>query len=447
MNNNNIPEIVAPGGSYSKAMVASKNWAEAVYLGVPFTSLRMRQNKVRTFENLKQTIQELQANWTKAYLTMNIFPRNIDIKVFESVVEQIANIWADAIIFSDPGTYNILKKYVWDTPLHLSTQTNTLNHEAVKFWYDLWVKRIVLARELNIEEIKDIKKNVPGMELEVFVHWAMCMTYSWRCLLWEYFSGRDGNKGECSHVCRYNYKVYLEEEKRPGKLYEVEEDEWGSYIMSSKDLCTIERLDEILPYVDWLKIEWRSKSEFYVWSVVRAYKHVRDAILNWNEIDENIKNLVYEIPHRYYWEWFLFNSIRNAPDSEEASPDYNVQDNIEWSISKEEVENKQWESENDDTSSWLTSMTYDTAWPVKTKSYIWVIYPNWILDDFKQFVPKDNIHIWDKFTLLSENWIENIEVIGLKDKNWNDIQRVHCNMEEVHIKADIYLKGWEVLYY
>ncbi|MFA6256446.1 MAG: peptidase U32 family protein, partial [Candidatus Absconditabacterales bacterium] len=211
------PVIVAPGGSYEKAMVASHYGAEEVYVGVPFTSLRMRQNKIYNFDDLKKTVDDLHKNGSKALLTMNIFPRNTDIKIFEQTVQQIADVGADAIIFSDPGTFNIIRKYMPKTPLHLSTQSSTMNRAAAKFRYDLGVKRIVFARELNIEEIKEIRENVPGMEIEVFVHGAMCMSYSGRCLLGDYMSGRPGNKGECSHACRFKYKVRLEEERRPGK--------------------------------------------------------------------------------------------------------------------------------------------------------------------------------------------------------------------------------------
>jgi putative protease len=181
-----FPTIVAPGGSHLKALVASAYGADEVYLGVPFTSLRMRQNKLYTFEMLKSTIQQLHANGTKALLTMNIFPRNNDIQIFESVVEKIADLKPDGIIFSDPGTFATIRKYLPDTPLHLSTQTTTLNYAAVKFWAELGVKRIVLARELYIDEIAKIKKEVPEIELEAFVHGAMCMTYSGRCLLGDY---------------------------------------------------------------------------------------------------------------------------------------------------------------------------------------------------------------------------------------------------------------------
>ena len=245
-------------------MVASHYGAEEVYVGVPFTSLRMRQNKIYNFDDLKKTVDDLHANGSKALLTMNIFPRNQDIKIFEQTVKQIANVGADAIIFSDPGTFHIIRKYLPDTPLHLSTQSSTMNRAAVKFWKEMGVKRIVFARELSLEEIKEIREKVPGIEIEIFVHGAMCMSYSGRCLLGDYMSGRPGNKGECSHACRFKYKVRLEEERRPGKLFPLEGDEDGSHILSSKDLCTIERLKEILPYVDALKIEGRSKSEFYV---------------------------------------------------------------------------------------------------------------------------------------------------------------------------------------
>lgn len=159
-------------------MVASHYGAEEVYVGVPFTSLRMRQNKIYNFDELKKTVDDLHKNGSKALLTMNIFPRNTDIKVFEKTVKEIANIGADAIIFSDPGTFHIIRKYLPKTPLHLSTQSSTMNRAAVKFWKEMGVKRIVFARELSLEEIKEIRQKVPGIEIEVFVHGAMCMSYS-----------------------------------------------------------------------------------------------------------------------------------------------------------------------------------------------------------------------------------------------------------------------------
>jgi collagenase-like PrtC family protease len=286
----------------------------------------------------------------------------------------------------------------------------------------------VLARELHLNEIKEIKQKIPWVELEVFVHWAMCMTYSGRCLLWEYFSGRDGNKWECSHVCRYKYKVYLEEEKRPWKLFQLEDDWDWSYIMSSKDLCTIEKLWELLPYVDGLKIEWRSKSEFYVWSCVKSYKHVRDSIINWNEIDDNIKNLVYEIPHRYYWDGFLFNDIRTMPDGEdqnEISDESQMRSDI------------------------INTTTKDTAWPIAERQYMGLIMPEFIDKNWKKyfkFDAKDNILRWDKFKFMSSYWLWEIIVVDILDDKWNEIERWHCNYDFIYICFDKDMKWWECLY-
>ncbi len=410
-----IPEIVSPWWSYTKAIIAAKNWADAVYLWVPFTSLRMRQNKLKTFDEIKKTISDLNQMWKRAYLTMNIFPRNKDIKLFESVVEKICNLWADGIIFSDPWTFNIIRKYDQKTPLHLSTQTNILNKESVKFWYDLWVKRIVLARELNIEEIKEIKNYVPQIELEVFVHWAMCISYSGRCLLWEYFSWRDWNKWECSHVCRYNFDVYVKEEKRPDKLFKLKEDNEWSYIFSSKDLCTIEKLWQILHYVDWLKIEWRSKSEWYAWATARVYSHVRDCILQSKKIDKKIKDLLYDIPHRQYWEGFLFNGLENYPD---------------------------WESN-------IQSISYDSPWPIKNKTFYWLTYDDFVDIDWKKFfkfVPKQEMFVWDKLETLLEKWLENVEILEMLSSSKKTIKRAHCNMKYIYVNFDKKLQWYEIFF-
>ncbi len=473
---NHIPEIVAPGWSYTKAVVAALNGAEAVYLWVPFTSLRMRQNKIKTFQQLKKTIEDLHKIWAKAYLTMNIFPRNIDIKIFENIVEHISDLNPDAIIFSDPGTYRIIKKYLPNVPLHLSTQTSTLNYEAVRFWVDLGIKRIVLARELHIKEIEQIKKEVPEIELEIFVHWAMCMTYSGRCLLGEYFSWRDGNKWECSHVCRYKFKVYLEEEKRPGRLFQLVEDEQWSYLLSSKDLCTINRLGELLDIVDGLKIEWRSKSEFYVAATVKAYKHVRDAIISWKHIDENIKNLVYKIPHRYYWEWFLFNDIRFTPEMEITDWKWNIKDEFE-KLSDNDIRKQVYkfvdklekktineiiqlakEDENINCC-WdfspgytLASITQDRAGPISMYEYSWLVLED--VDSYlvgeniseeKIVIPKVTIRQWDEFEYIAPYGLWKVKIRKVLSLDWAEIEKATCNMPYVKILFNKPLKGFEVL--
>ena len=411
------PEIVAPWGSYEKAMIAARFGAVAVYVWVPFLSLRMRQNKIKNFDELKKTIDDLHKLGKKAYLTINIFPRNIDIKVIESVIKEIEKLEADAVIFSDPGVFTTLKKFLWDkVRYHLSTQTNTLNYMAVKFWYDLWVDRIVVARELNIQEIREIKKNVPWVEIEAFVHGAMCMTYSGRCLLWEYFSWRDGNKWECSHVCRYKFNVYLEEEKRPWKFFKVEEDETGSFLLSSKDLCTIEHGEELLDIDAW-KIEWRSKSEFYVWSTVKAYSHLRDCLLEWKKAEREILDLVYKIPHRQYWDGFLFNDIRTAPESEEDCK--------------------------------LQTTTKTEAWPVtEEKTYIWTTTDEKIEKNGKIYYkisPKNNIFIGDEYEVLDKSWkYRKVKITWILDETEQEPEKLTCNMKKAYITGDG-LEEWNIL--
>ena len=320
------------------------------------------------------------------------------------------------LFFSDPWTFHILKKYLPNTHLHLSTQTSTLNYSAVKFWYDLGVKRVVLARELHISEIAEIKKQVPDMELEVFVHWAMCMSYSWRCLLGDYMNWRPGNKGECSHACRFKYKVYLEEDRRPWKLFQIEEWENNTnYILSSKDLCTIDRLAEILPYVDAMKIEGRSKSEFYVWAVVKAYKHVRDSILNGTPIDENIKNLVNVIPHREYWSGFLFNDLKDYPEGEN-----------------------------------LESFTTKTSpGPLFNRNYFWIIEEDFIEKDGKKYFkysPKEVVEpeMFLQYLTPEKSWT--LVIKDIVNEKWKSLEKWTCNTPNIYVCADIELQGGELLY-
>ena len=446
----NKPVIVAPGWSYEKAVIASKYWAEDVYIWVPFTSLRMRQNKVKDFDVLKKTINAIHENWSRALLTMNIFPRNSDIKVFESVTEQIADTNPDAIIFSDPGTYNVLRKYFPNVHMHLSTQTSTLNYESIKFWRDLGVKRIVLARELHIDEIKEIKEKVPEMELEVFIHWAMCMSYSGRCLLGDYMNWRQANKWECSHNCRFKYKVRLEEEKRPWKLFQMEWDENWTHILSSKDLCTIDRLAEIMPYVDAMKIEWRSKSEFYVWAMVKAYKHVRDCIVEWREIDPEIKSLVEKIPHRPYWDGFLFNKLADYPEWE-----------VEWRENVISKEQSDWEIHNIDNgflpsvemtnAEWeiVTSINLTSPWPTFCRNYFWIFWEKFIEKNGKkyfEFTPKEVIERWMKLKYLSADWFGKLEIVDIVKENGNELESANCNIPKVYILTDKDISGREILY-
>lgn len=212
-----------------------------------------------------------------AYLTINIFAHNEDIGPLTDYLEQIKNIGIDAFIVSDPGIVDLIQEIIPDAEIHLSTQANMTNFRTARFWHKMGVKRLVLARELTFTEIKEIRKNIPSdMEIEAFVHGAMCISYSGRCLLSNFMIERDANRGMCAHPCRWKYS--LVEEKRPGEYYPVEEDERGTYILNSRDLCMIEHLDKIVESgIMSAKVEGRMKSVFYVATVIHAYRQAIDA--------------------------------------------------------------------------------------------------------------------------------------------------------------------------
>lgn len=271
-----------PAGNLEKLEYAVRYGADAVYLGVVDFSLRaMRKGEIITLENLKSAIELAHKLGAKAYLTLNIFAFNSDIKHLESCMDIIKDANPDAILVSDFGILRLLKKYMPDTELHISTQTNILNYECVKFWQDMGAKRVVLARELSIKEIAEIKQAVPEMEIECFVHGSQCVSFSGRCLLSDYFTNgeRKANHGNCSQPCRWSYK--LVEETRPGQYYEINQDNRGSHILSPKDLCLVEHLKEMIDAgVDSFKVEGRTKSLYYVSAVAKTYRAAIDEILN-----------------------------------------------------------------------------------------------------------------------------------------------------------------------
>ena len=256
------PELLMPAGNIEKLEYAVKYGADAVYLGVVDFSLRaMRKGELITMENLKYAIEKAHIMGAKAYLTLNIFAFNNDITALESVMDRIKDSNPDAIILSDMGVFRVVRKYMPDVAIHVSTQTNTLNYEAVKFWQDLGATRSILARELPVKDVAEIKKHVPNMELEVFVHGSQCVSFSGRCLLSDYMTDgeRKANHGNCAQPCRWSYK--LVEETRPGQYYEIEQNERGTHILSPKDLCLVEYLPELIDAgVDSLKVEGRTKS-------------------------------------------------------------------------------------------------------------------------------------------------------------------------------------------
>ncbi len=274
-------ELLMPAGNLEKLKYAVKYGADAVYLGVVDFSLRaMRKGEIITLENLKRAVDLAHELGAKAYLTLNIFAFNSDIKHLEECMEIIKDANPDAILVSDFGILRLLKKYMPDVELHISTQTNILNYECVKFWQEMGAKRVVLARELSIPEIAEIKRQVPDMEIECFIHGSQCVSFSGRCLLSDYFTDgeRKANSGNCSQPCRWSYK--LVEETRPGQYYEINQDERGSHILSPKDLCLVKYLkDMINAGVDSFKVEGRTKSLYYVSAVAKTYRTAIDEIL------------------------------------------------------------------------------------------------------------------------------------------------------------------------
>lgn len=302
------PEILAPAGNLEKLKIAIDFGADAVYLGGGKLNLRAFAGNF-TNEEIAEAVKYCHDRGRKVYVTLNVFARNFDLNGAGEYIKELESLGVDAVLISDPGLIAIAKEVAPNLEIHLSTQANTVNWRAAKFWYDLGVKRIVLAREMTFNEIKGFTENLPEeCELEAFVHGSMCMAYSGRCLISNYMLGRDSNKGICANVCRYKY--YLVEETRPNEYFPVMEDEKGTYIMNSKDLCMIQHIPELVQSgVYSFKIEGRMKSEFYVASVVKAY---REALDSYWEDPENFEfkqewmDILLKVSHRPYHTGFFF---------------------------------------------------------------------------------------------------------------------------------------------
>ena len=302
------PELLAPAGNLEKLKMAVVYGADAVYLGGEEYGLRAAAGNFSDDE-LEEGIAFAHAHGRKVYLTMNIIPHNKDFDGMAEYIARVRDMGADAVIFSDPGVYDMLRQYAPGMELHLSTQANNTNWRSAAFWHRHGVKRIILARELSIDEIREIRRNVPeDLELEIFVHGAMCISYSGRCLLSNYMASRDSNRGQCAHPCRWNYR--LVEEKRPGQYFPVYENERGTYIFNSKDLCLIEHIPEIAESgISSLKIEGRMKSSYYVATVVKAYREALDAYISDPEgytFDKAWLEEISKASHRDYTTGFFY---------------------------------------------------------------------------------------------------------------------------------------------
>lgn len=337
------PELLAPAGTLKNLRYAIAYGADAVYAGMPRYSLRVRNNDFDTLAQLKQGIDEVHAAGKQFFLATNVLPHNAKIKTFLRDIEPIVALGPDALIMADPGLIMLVRERWPELPVHLSVQANTVNYASVKFWQSLGLTRVILSRELSLDEVAEIRQQCPDMELEVFVHGALCIAYSGRCLLSGYFNHRDANQGTCTNSCRWQYdlkpaeenesgdvvlkdllsplaasqtgngerhqasqQVFLiEEQERPGELMPIEEDEHGTYIMNSKDLRAVEHVQRLVEIgVDSLKIEGRTKSHYYAARTAQVYRRAIDDAVAGRPFDPSLLGVLENLANRGYTDGF-----------------------------------------------------------------------------------------------------------------------------------------------
>ena len=299
-------ELLAPAGDKDKLIMAIEYGADAVYLASTRFGLRTFAGNF-DLESLKWAVEYAHERNVKIYVTVNIIPHESDLEDLPQYISFLDSIHVDALICADLGVISIVRRIAPDMPIHVSTQANITNSESAKVFISMGVKRLILAREMTLEEIKRLRNNIPeDIELEAFVHGAMCISYSGRCLLSNFFTNRDANRGSCVQACRWEYAI---REINKDQEYPIEEDERGTYILNSKDLCMIEHLDKLKAVgVDSVKIEGRMKTEYYVANIVNAYRMAIDYLNTHEEFNlpEEIKNEVYKSSHRDYSYGFYF---------------------------------------------------------------------------------------------------------------------------------------------
>ncbi len=313
----NKPELLAPAGSLSKLKIAITYGADAVYVGGEEFSLRVAAENF-SVEDLKEGVRFAHERGKKVYLTANIIPHNEDIDEYAEFLREYLTAGFDAVIVSDLGMFQLTREVAPELEIHISTQANNVNYKSAETWYKMGAKRVILAREMSLDEIAEIRRRTPdGPELEAFVHGAMCISYSGRCLLSNYMTNRDSNQGACSHPCRWKYN--LVEETRPGEYMPVFENERGTFIYNSKDLCMIDHIDKLVECgLDSFKIEGRVKTEYYLATIVKVY---REAIDTYFENPKDFKpnpcwlEEIKKVSHRDYTTGFFF----GKPDGNEQN--------------------------------------------------------------------------------------------------------------------------------
>lgn len=337
------PELLSPAGTLKSMRFAYAYGADAVYAGQPRYSLRVRNNEFNREENLAAAIEEAHQQGKQFYLASNVSPHNNKVKTYLRDLEPIIDMQPDALIMSDPGLIMLVREKWPDMPVHLSVQANAVNYATVKFWGKQGISRVILSRELSLDEIQDIREEVPEMEIEVFVHGALCIAYSGRCLLSGYMNHRDPNQGACTNACRWKYQAHeaketetgdiipsqpvenwepeteespmmlLQEANRPGELMPAYEDEHGTYIMNSKDLRAVQHVPRMVEMgLHSLKIEGRTKSHYYVARTAQVYRRAIDAAVEGKPFDMNLMVELDHLANRGYTEGFY---RRHVPES------------------------------------------------------------------------------------------------------------------------------------
>ena len=400
-------ELLMPAWNMEKLKFAFAYWADAVYVWAPMFSLRARTNAFN-MESLKEAVEYVRSlPWDKKiYFTANIYAHNLKIKPFMAQFWKMVDMKPDAFIMADPGLINIVRKEYPDVEVHLSVQANNTNWAQAQFWYDLWIKRIILSREISIKEMKEIHEKVPNIELEAFVHWAICMAYSGRCLISNYLSNRDPNQWTCSHSCRWEYKVfkdekseeeletvtgrpedyeeltwnfYLEEHERPGELMEIDEDQYGTYLMNSRDLCAIDYMNELKDaWIISFKVEWRNKTVNYLASVWLAYREAIDKIEAWEDYDsEKLSEELFSIANRWYIPGFLA-----------------------WNT-------------------WANAQYYERNWWFQTKVFLWILKDYDEKNKLVRVEVKNRFNTWEEIEIVSPSWVKSHKVEKIYKTNLN----------------------------
>ena len=317
------PEILAPAGDMERLYMAVDYGADAVYLAGTSFGMRSFAGNFSP-EELPQAVAYCHGHGVKVHVTVNTMPRNAEAARLPDYLRQLDAVGVDALILADLGAFMQAGRYAPHCQRHVSTQCSIANYEAARAWYDLGAQRVVLARELSLAEIREIRaKTPPELELETFAHGAMCVSYSGRCLLSNYMTGRDSNRGACAQPCRYQYA--LMEEKRPGEYFPIEEDEKGTYILNSRDMCMIDHLDDVMDAgIDCIKLEGRAKSAYYAALVTAAYRHVLDDVAADRPVDQRWRDEVEKISHRHYSTGFYYGAPGQYTENSRYIREYQV---------------------------------------------------------------------------------------------------------------------------